>query len=380
MITVTAHSTPPALVMYLRRATWGLPKERAQELWDELEEHVLERADHLCAFGTPYELALRQAVTELGPPAKVSAGMSEVYLMPKLIRAGLIAVISGAMAAFALGGGPQAAVDITYGGPRKLCATCASLPSNQNMVAWLNLDSLQRTLAAQGVKVQQEKKQTVLTFPGIPTKAYLPLSEWYAARGQRYTPTWSLIWGLIGTNAARVSGFDNPVFILGKVALQLGDGSHTLSGYTAYQLIVGQAVSQLLHASESPKVGEPLVWRSGYITKNPDGTPDSTNTGFKPHNLRTSLKSGEVAVLMFRSANGLIIYDFAPVQADGSVRLYSQRTSLTFVHSADELNPYLSNGRATALLAKLTGRLSTLTEGAPMVEVVQPLSPTSDAR
>ena len=123
---------------------------------------------------------------------------------------------------------------ITYGGSRKLCATCASLPSNQNMVAWLNLDSLQRTLAAQGVKVQQEKKQTVLTFPGIPTKAYLPLSEWYAARGQRYTPTWSLIWGLIGTNAARVSGFDNPVFILGKVALQLGDGSHTLSGYTAW--------------------------------------------------------------------------------------------------------------------------------------------------
>lgn len=66
---------------------------------------MLERADHLCAFGTPYELALAQAIFELGPPAKVSAGMTEVYLMPKLlISVGAAALALGATF-FALAGG-----------------------------------------------------------------------------------------------------------------------------------------------------------------------------------------------------------------------------------------------------------------------------------
>ena len=45
-----AHATPTPLAAYLRRATWGLPRARQQELWDELEEHVLTRADHPSAL------------------------------------------------------------------------------------------------------------------------------------------------------------------------------------------------------------------------------------------------------------------------------------------------------------------------------------------
>ena len=45
----TAAPTSPAVHAYLRRATWGLPRERQQELWDELEEHLLTRAEQFQA-------------------------------------------------------------------------------------------------------------------------------------------------------------------------------------------------------------------------------------------------------------------------------------------------------------------------------------------
>ncbi|RTR25342.1 permease prefix domain 1-containing protein [Deinococcus radiophilus] len=82
---MTAHAGvhSAALTRYLRLATLGLLGEQRQAAQDELEEHLLTRADHLHAFGLPYDQALSQALRDMGSPLLVSAGMLRVHTMPK---------------------------------------------------------------------------------------------------------------------------------------------------------------------------------------------------------------------------------------------------------------------------------------------------------
>ncbi|MFC6616728.1 permease prefix domain 1-containing protein [Deinococcus radiophilus] len=69
---MTAHAGvhSAALTRYLRLATLGLLGEQRQAAQDELEEHLLTRADHLHAFGLPYDQALSQALRDMGSPAR----------------------------------------------------------------------------------------------------------------------------------------------------------------------------------------------------------------------------------------------------------------------------------------------------------------------
>lgn len=80
----------PELERYLRRATWGLPRARRKELRNELEEHALERAHRLTLLGLSPPDALKRALRDLGPSERVGAGMSQVYLMPVLIRSAAV--------------------------------------------------------------------------------------------------------------------------------------------------------------------------------------------------------------------------------------------------------------------------------------------------
>ncbi|GAA5503518.1 hypothetical protein Dxin01_03277 [Deinococcus xinjiangensis] len=40
-MTAQTYQTPAPLVTYLRRATFGLPRDRREEVWNELEEHIV---------------------------------------------------------------------------------------------------------------------------------------------------------------------------------------------------------------------------------------------------------------------------------------------------------------------------------------------------
>lgn len=287
-------------------------------------------------------------------------------------------MVSGALAAFALGGGPQAVVDITYGGPRKLCAVCSTLPLDQNVIAWINLDTLEKTLPAQGVKVIRQQMQTVLEFPGITQNVRLPLSDWFSSRHQRYTPIWQLIWGLMSTNQAQISGFDNPTLTVGDIKLGLGNKKEVLSGYTAYEPLVGQAVSKFMRESRASSVDQPADLSFKLVSRAADGMPVE-NDSMHAHRIETSANPGDVVVLLTRTASGVLFYDFAPVGQDRSVKVYLERPNLRFVSNAAELSPYLRGNRANAVLLKLNGKMSTLMND-NMAEVIQPLSPTSDAQ
>ena len=83
----TLTGTPAPLEAYLRRATVGLPPERREEVWNELEEHVLNRAEQLEFQGHPPKEALEQALRELGPPLRVSAAMNaQPSVVPPRLR------------------------------------------------------------------------------------------------------------------------------------------------------------------------------------------------------------------------------------------------------------------------------------------------------
>lgn len=121
MTAVTA--TPPALEQYLRRATAGLPPAKRQEVWDELEEHVYCRAEQLEWQGAAPEQALAQALAELGPPLRVSAGMNGVHNMPKILSIGGIAalIVTAGLYALAQQPLPTAQVSVQTTAPELKC-------------------------------------------------------------------------------------------------------------------------------------------------------------------------------------------------------------------------------------------------------------------
>lgn len=115
-------TTPPALERYLRRATAGLPPTKRQEVWDELEEHIYCRAEQLEWQGASPEQALAQAIAELGPPLRVSAGMNGVHNMPKMIAFGAVGILAISAGLYAMAGGETAPrFNAQTTAPRQLC-------------------------------------------------------------------------------------------------------------------------------------------------------------------------------------------------------------------------------------------------------------------
>lgn len=94
------------LNIYLRRATFGLPKELAEEVWNELEEHALNRALQYELQGMSPPQALQSAMTDLGPPLNVAAQMNKVHNMFKILGLGLIVTLAFSTSFYVLANQP----------------------------------------------------------------------------------------------------------------------------------------------------------------------------------------------------------------------------------------------------------------------------------
>ena len=169
MTAVTAP--PPALQTYLRRATAGLPAARRQEVWDELEEHVSCRAEQLEWRGAAPEQALAQALAELGPPLRVSAGMNGVHNMPKLIAFGGIAalVLSASLYALAQQPGPTLQVPVQTSAPRQTCVkSTAAQPDLPLVVKTERVNCYQdASVSQQGIYISFSEMSKALQPLGI---------------------------------------------------------------------------------------------------------------------------------------------------------------------------------------------------------------------
>lgn len=385
-----ARTTPPPLAAYLRRATWGLGAKRRQELWNELEEHVLERADHLCAFGTPYEHALARAIAELGPPAKVSAGMTEVYLMPKLlISAGAAALAIGA-AFFTLAAAgktvslpvlterpitPACAKGTRPTGPaikivsEKGGVTCYTFNDSRVYAGtYIGLNDLKKAFVANGIQAKVAASGDLEVM--YPNGTRRVLTYLFSRNGQGYTDAENLITSTARepvTPELKLSGYNDPTIMFGSLSLRLGTKATPVNSVKFY----ADLVPTLLGVLTSPDLSK--GWEINYAGNSRSVTGV---VNLPKHVIQTSLNPGEVVVLATKRDRGTYSGDVAPVGPDGTVTLYSEQKHITFVTDPAQLSPYASGGRVNALLLRVTNiPLRDLKTG-----IFTPAQPTSDAR
>lgn len=101
-MTAQTRMSPDPLETYLRRATFGLPAAQREDVWNELEEHILCRTEQLEFQGLPPEQALAQALREVGSPLRLSAAMNGVHNMPKMIAFGTLGMLAISAGLYAL--------------------------------------------------------------------------------------------------------------------------------------------------------------------------------------------------------------------------------------------------------------------------------------
>ena len=78
---------------YLRLATWGLWGEHKRIVRMELASHIHHKANQHEALGYTPSAAITRALSDLGPPHVVSAGMNGVYTMPNILRNTLLCAV-----------------------------------------------------------------------------------------------------------------------------------------------------------------------------------------------------------------------------------------------------------------------------------------------
>lgn len=385
-MTASAATVPHALTAYLRRATWGLPEPRRQELWDELEEHVLTRADHLTLSGLSPTQAMAQAIRELGPPARVTLGMAKVYTMPKLLlAAGTLALgLSAALYALAGGGGSDVITlpVLTRPAPTQLCAPdqgtvltfpvvsrhdgqiCYRVPdTTKGNGALVSVTILESALKPLGVKLT--------TRPTGELELRMADGTWsrsqpaYAAGGQSYIFASELLGSLIklrpvrSTHETLVSGYSNPVLKIGGKQIRFNAVSNAQIGGNLYGELVTEALNALFY---------------------PHDVAHSYDTYFgssrsPAHDIRTNLRAGEVVALIQRLGKNKFFADYGEVRTDGTVTLRATTSSLRFSDNPADVRAPTQGDRATALVVRLSNiPLSNLKSG-----IFIPAQATSDA-
>jgi hypothetical protein len=152
---------------YLRLATWGLRGEHKRTVRLELASHIQHKATQYEALGYTPSAALSRALSDLGPPHVVSAGMNGVYTMPNILRNTLLCAVLATLGVGNLTSSIAQLVGTTRvpiaecaNGQKEFIAATQTWPCEQRDL-WLSLSSLRATLEPKGVKFSQA--------PGFPT-------------------------------------------------------------------------------------------------------------------------------------------------------------------------------------------------------------------
>ncbi|WP_412029007.1 permease prefix domain 1-containing protein [Deinococcus yunweiensis] len=377
---------PRALTTYLRRATWGLPEARRQELWDELEEHVLTRADHLLLSGLSPTQAMAQAIRELGPPARVTLGMAKVYTMPKLLlAAGTLALgLSAGLYALAGGGGEVINLPVlTRPSPTTLCAPDGDMTLQFPVISRDNGQICYRIpdttkgngalVSIAAIKPAVEALGAELTaLPNGELEIRMSDGQWsrglpaYKAGGQSYMFASTLFGTLISLrqpsamDSTMVSGYSNPVLRISGKTIKFDAVSDAQIGGNLYRDLAGEALNALFYPRE-----EAHSFDTYY------GSSTSPL-----HRIRTDLRAGEVVALIQRLEKNKFFADVGEIQADGTVSLRSSSTRITFVDRPAQAQAVQGQAPTAALLVRLSNiPLSNLKAG-----IFVPAQTTSDAR
>ncbi|MBB6016485.1 permease prefix domain 1-containing protein [Deinococcus radiopugnans] len=380
-MTAAITELTPAARAYLRRATWGLPREKQREVWDELEEHLLTRAAQLQACGAAPPEALARALAELGSPARVSAGMTGVYLMPKLILMAGAGALALSAALYALAGGRETAqLPMVTNLPMPVCertepknVTGTMISNWKNTVCYfptsspkpllvpglsgpeplVSLDTVERMIHLLDGKTRLQPNGVLeISFPLSEDIVRASFRVTTRFEGQSYFPAQSLIWPS-SSKRQILSGYQQPTLRIEQQVFAMSGTHSPQAGADFYNRLSPRLVSNL----------EP----GAYTT---DGM-----TGARSHPIQTALKADDVVLTVIHSHDNFYLTHYAPVSSTGSVNIKVNSARLQFISSFRQLQQKRADGRTPALLIRVTNvPLNKLKSG-----IFVPARTTSDA-
>jgi hypothetical protein len=262
----------PDLERYLRLATWGLWGPHKQTVRRELESHIRHKAWKYQITGLQPSEAIARALSDLGPPHVVSAGMNGVYTMPNLVRNTLLCAVLATLGVGNLTSGMAQVVGTTRV-PIEDCAKNqetfvvgknATSLCDFDLFLWLKVSSLQATLEAKGVEVSRvnlpNRFKLILRFPGVAAPieidqesdfSFIPVNSSEIVAKQLdsdYIDVWNLIRALTQSGTpVTITGL-NPISVtVGKTSFTVGTEDQPVSG----KIFLFNALFSLRRALES---------------------------------------------------------------------------------------------------------------------------------
>lgn len=335
----------PALAHYLALATFGLAQGHKQEIWNELEEHILTRADHLELQGVPPSQAITRALSEMGSPILVSASMNKVHNMPKLIAFASLTAITLSASFYAAASSGNAVVLESKALRPSECqgSSCIETTSDGNYKGvYFNLKKMKPVFDKLDVKMTDMRDGQWRLATKDKT---IDIKPAFSKDGKPYVKGDLLLnYHVMNSNKTRLKGFHNPSLEVKGLSIQLkGDGPRIFN-----------------------KFSKPLV--SHFFPK--DNPPKDLiivpRIGDLKHTIQTKYAAGEVIMLVERhftkcadktndcTPKSAYMVSFSEVQPGGIVHFKSEYQTMTFKSTHEDLSLATNSREGNALLVKVT--------------------------
>ena len=385
-----------ALETYLRRSTRGVWGTKRTELIAELRGSIEARIWMLECQGYAPERALEAALTELGEPRAIAAGLIGVHTMPRILRSTLAFGLFAALSVTLINSS-RAQIEVAVMGTRITLTSSSDVSgtltdSSGNSIVLnetpqmagylLNFESIQRNLEAAGISVTVAQSKPLVAFDRVslvPTmtfnfsgsarKTVLQANPlvWKNADGNLiwgnavqppakiaasdyYVPIWSFLTQLRKQTdlPIELTGWRNPKLKIGSTVLQIGSDRMAAVPWEIYASIAGRAA-----LNDFPQM-------NGWMY-----TSNAHKFG-----IRTNSAAGAVYAVMTTSVNPNQLHvDATRVADDGVLYFDAPHKVLEFVKTPLELvrdrtnidkRGYGSSSRpAKALLVRITPDLKT---------------------
>jgi hypothetical protein len=324
------------LETYLRRATRGLWGKKRLEVREELTQHILKKAHGHRVADFSQDAAIARALGELGDPRGIRSGMIGVHMIPNAMRLLLLSTVTAIIVITMTPRNAVADVQFDATGPAKLCKVCMGDASSNDLV-WFNLKSLTNAFKTAGAKVSRQGAEYRVVIDGVPIK----LRSSYKRGQDEFIVDWRLSLALSDSNLPwRISGWHDAELAIGSAKIRITSQTRVVPLISMYRNAVAEYVSR-----------EMKSLNHGWYAS---ASEADTNR----HVIETGKATGTIIALVTRRAGGIPIFDLGVVRSDGRVTLRGWYDKLRFVTAGNQLTPYASKGRWSAVLLALTGRVS----------------------
>jgi hypothetical protein len=233
-----------ALERYLNLATRGLWGQKKLEVRRELEGNIREMALEFQIAGLNETESIHRALEEFGAPQKVSAGMSNVYLIPSMVRKLALVGVLSSLGVVAFNSSAAQTVPVSFSS-----AEFGWIPKT----AYLEIKSLREKLSEVGVKNTINAKSLEVGFPNAKAIQVDVISEISVATGlvkpdtkygQQFVAFDDLVLKLQAANPGliQLEGWGEVTLKVGKTGLKFGSVEQPVNPYSLLGVALGNAL------------------------------------------------------------------------------------------------------------------------------------------